>query len=619
MRAKIGLAFGTLALLLLLIAGYVVSHMVSQRIEADISAAMLRAARLVAFSFDREIAERQRDLQALAALLGEQQALAPSTDSAGHSRLLQDFSKRYGLQHMVLTDSNGRVRISTDPQIQGRDVSAQGWFAKGLAGSYVHEVYVSNAAPYLDMAEPVRSAGGVTAGVLATQLREPWVDSLRERLQLVAPPDQYGQLEVFVTTSDGRLMTSHNSRGAAPDATQGPAAGSCNLGAAGGSMSYLSCAVQSGGYKDFAGLGWKVTIRLPESVAFSSAENLEGRIVWIGILAALFFGAVGWLVADRISEPITAMAKAADRIASGERELELPLAGKDETAQLARSLSSLLAKLRQDEAALLRTNQLLEARVAERTLELEKAVTNLQDANTDLDRFASMVSHDLLAPVRAMRAFSELLIMDFAETLPPEAQRLLKRIDQAGLDMSNLVNALHALSKLGQKPLQKELADMTAIAQQTVQANLPAWSGKSIRIDPLPHALCDPSMVRIVFDNLIGNAVKYSQREADPQIVVSSETGNGMHTYWVTDNGAGFDPQYAHRLFQIFQRLHSARDYPGTGVGLAIVAKIVARHGGRVWAESEPGEGATFYFSLPVLPTDAAVAAAEPAAIPPSA
>ncbi len=602
MRAKIGLAFGTLALVLLLIAGYVVSHMVSQRIETDISAAMLRAARLVSFTFDREIAERQRDLQALAALLGEQKALESSTHGANHQKLLQDFNTRYGLQHLALVDRSGKIRIATNTQMLGRDVSDQAWFKNGLAAPHVSDLHNASAARYLDIAVPVPSATGSTYGVLVAQLWEPWVDSLRERLQLVAPPDQQTQLEVFVTASDGRLMTSHNSRGTPPNAAKGPAPGSCSRGASDGGTPYLTCAVLGSGYKDFAGLGWKVTIRLPESVAFSAAESLEGRIAWIGILAAVFFGAVGWLFADRISEPITAMAKAADRIASGERELDLPLAGKDETAQLARSLSSLLAKLRQDEAALVRTNQMLEARVAERTLELEKAVANLQDANTDLDRFASMVSHDLLAPVRAMRAFSELLIMDFAETLPPEAQRLLKRIDQAGLDMSNLVNALHALSKLGQKPLQKELADMTAIAQQTVQANLPAWNNKSITIQPLPSALCDPGMVRIVFDNLIGNAVKYSQREAATEIVVGSETSGDMHTYWVTDNGAGFDPQYAHRLFQIFQRLHSAKDYPGTGVGLAIVAKIVSRHGGRVWAESAPGEGATFYFSLPAGP-----------------
>lgn len=607
MRAKIGLTFGALALVLLTMASYAVSNMVSQRIEADISAAMLRAAHLVSFTFDREIEERQRDLQALATLFGTQQAADDTSPPADPMHaLLKEYSTRYGMQHIAFVDREGRVRVASDTRLDGRDMSAEPWFRAALIGPHASDLQTpaagNPASRYLDLAVPVFDAAGGVAGVLMAQLWEPWVDSLRDRLGMLAPPDQQHQLEVFVTASDGRLMTAHNARGAAPAAARTLASGTCAHGSedGGGATSYLTCAVVSAGYKAFKGLGWRVTIRLPEHVAFAAADKLERQIAWTGLIATVFFGLVGWLLADRISQPIVAMARAADRIASGERELELPLAGRDETAQLARSLSSLLSRLRQDEAALVRTNQALEARVVERTLRLEKAVADLQDANTDLDRFASMVSHDLLAPVRAMRTFSELLQMDFADSLPAEAQRLLKRIDQAGLDMNNLVHALHALSKLGQKPLQVAQADMAAIAEQTVQSNLPAWNEKTIHIGPMPPSRCDASMMRIVFENLIGNAVKYSQRQPEPQIVVGGENNGDSLVYWVADNGAGFDPQYAHRLFQIFQRLHSARDYPGTGVGLATVAKIVSRHGGRVWAEGTPGEGATFYFSLPI-------------------
>lgn len=607
MRAKIGLTFGALALVLLTMASYAVSNMVSQRIEADISAAMLRAAHLVSFTFDREIEERQRDLQALATLFGTQQAADDTSPPADPMHaLLKEYSTRYGMQHIAFVDREGRVRVASDTRLDGRDMSAEPWFRAALIGPHASDLQTpaagNPASRYLDLVVPVFDAAGGVAGVLMAQLWEPWVDSLRDRLGMLAPPDQQHQLEVFVTASDGRLMTAHNARGAAPAAARTLASGTCAHGSedGGGATSYLTCAVVSAGYKAFKGLGWRVTIRLPEHVAFAAADKLERQIAWTGLIATVFFGLVGWLLADRISQPIVAMARAADRIASGERELELPLAGRDETAQLARSLSSLLSRLRQDEAALVRTNQALEARVVERTLRLEKAVADLQDANTDLDRFASMVSHDLLAPVRAMRTFSELLQMDFADSLPAEAQRLLKRIDQAGLDMNNLVHALHALSKLGQKPLQVAQADMAAIAEQTVQSNLPAWNEKTIHIGPMPPSRCDASMMRIVFENLIGNAVKYSQRQPEPQIVVGGENNGDSLVYWVADNGAGFDPQYAHRLFQIFQRLHSARDYPGTGVGLATVAKIVSRHGGRVWAEGTPGEGATFYFSLPI-------------------
>lgn len=597
MRAKIGLAFGTLTLLLLLAAGLAISHLVSQRLETDTRAALLRAAHLVSVGLDREIQERRRDLMALAQLLDTQQALGPDAPHAdSHRQMLKAFADRYGLQAVMLADSQGQVRLASEATLENQDLAKAPWFAQDRRAPLVSDASAALAQGlrHVDIVVPV-GAGGV----LVAQLAEPWVDTLRNRLRLLASPDQSSRLEVFVSTRDGRVLATHNGPATVPARSLAIAADSCARDASDSAMPYLSCAVVSEGHKDYLGLGWRVTMRLPEDVAFATAANLEYRIAWIGLLASVLFGVAGWLLADRISKPITAMAQAADRIASGERALALPQTGKDEVGQLARSLSSLLATLRQEEATLVRTNQALEARVAERTLKLEQAVSDLQDANTDLDRFTSMVTHDLLAPVRAMRTFSELLQMDFAEQMPAEAQRLLKRIDQAGLDMSNLVNALHALSKLGQKPLQVVAADMTAIAQQTVEANMPAWQGKRFDIATLPPSRCDPSMMRIVFDNLIGNAVKYSHRQAAPEISVGGEVNGDQHVYWVSDNGTGFDPQYAHRLFQIFQRLHSARDYPGTGVGLATVAKIISRHGGRVWADSSPGEGATFYFSLP--------------------
>lgn len=597
MRAKIGLAFGSLTLLLLLVAGLAVSQLVSQRLETDTRAGLLRAARLVSFTFDREIQERQRDLLAQATLLDAQQALGPDNPQAdNHRQLLKAFAGRYGLQSVVLADNQGRVRLASDASLENQDISQAPWFAKDLKAPLVSDASATlgPGQRHVDIVVPVG-----TEGLLVAQLAEPWVDTLRNRLRLLASPDQSSRLEVFISTRDGRPLTFHNTTATVPAQALAMAPGTCARDEGDNGQPYLACAAVGDGYKDYPGLGWRVTMRLPESVAFASAESLESRIAWIGLLASVLFGIAGWLLADRISKPITAMAQAADRIASGERTLALPQDGKDEIARLARSLSSLLATLRQEERALVATNQALEARVAERTLKLERAVSDLQDANTDLDRFTSMVTHDLLAPVRAMRTFSELLQMDFAAQMPPEAQRLLKRIDQAGLDMSNLVNALHALSKLGQKPLQVVTADMTAIARQTVEANMPAWQGKAFTVNDLPPSRCDPSMMRIVFDNLIGNAVKYSQRQEAPQISVGGEVNGDQHVYWVADNGAGFDPQYAHRLFQIFQRLHSARDYPGTGVGLATVAKIVGRHGGRVWADSSPGEGAIFYFSLP--------------------
>jgi len=242
------------------------------------------------------------------------------------------------------------------------------------------------------------------------------------------------------------------------------------------------------------------------------------------------------------------------------------------------------------------------AGLARHVEELERLVDErtraLQDANRELESFAYSVSHDLRAPLRHIEGFSRMLEQDHADALDQDGRRLLATVRKAAERMSRLLDDLLAFSRYGRAAMSPSEIDMTALAR-TVADELARGTPCTIAIDTLPPARADPGLVRQVWSNLIGNAIKYSAKRPDPRVEVTGRVEGDRAVYCVKDNGAGFDPRYADKLFNVFQRLHGEDEFPGTGVGLAIVRRIVARHGGRAWAEGRPGEGATFCFSLP--------------------
>ena len=238
-------------------------------------------------------------------------------------------------------------------------------------------------------------------------------------------------------------------------------------------------------------------------------------------------------------------------------------------------------------------NAKLEKRVIERTAELEAA-------NQELESFSYSVSHDLRAPLRAVIGFSRILEEEYGEQLGPEGQQHLERMRTSAHRMGQLIDNLLTFSRLGRQPVRKQTIVPTELARQVV-ADLGPISGDrqlEIKIAPLPPCQADPALLRQVFDNLIGNALKYSSKREAARIEVGwLEEGEDI-VYFVRDNGAGFDMRYASKLFGVFQRLHREDEFEGTGVGLAIVQRILHRHGGRIWAEGQVGQGATFYFTV---------------------
>ena len=238
-----------------------------------------------------------------------------------------------------------------------------------------------------------------------------------------------------------------------------------------------------------------------------------------------------------------------------------------------------------------RLNAELEQRVLERTAELESA-------NRELEAFSYSVSHDLRAPLRAVHGYAQMLDEDHGAKLDDEGRRLLGVVRASAQQMGRLIDDLLKFSQVGRRSLSRSRVDMRALAGEVIAEIAPDFPRSSLELGALPEAQGDRALLRHVWVNLIGNALKYSARSAEPRVEVSGRVDGAECLYTVRDNGAGFDMRYYDKLFNVFQRLHREDEFEGTGVGLAIVQRVVARHGGRVWAEGAVGEGARFTFVL---------------------
>jgi len=253
-----------------------------------------------------------------------------------------------------------------------------------------------------------------------------------------------------------------------------------------------------------------------------------------------------------------------------------------------------ISERKKAEEELGKLNEHLEERVKSRTRQFEIA-------NRELESFSYSVSHDLRAPLRAISGFSKILQEDHSPVLDTEGNRLLARIITNAETMGQLIDDLLTFSRTGRKELTTNAINMQALAESCVNELASAKGNNicAIEIQNLAECTGDISLIKQVWLNLIANAIKYSSKNTAPAILIGSQEGTDRQVYFIQDNGVGFDMQYAHKLFGVFQRLHSNEEFEGTGVGLALVKLIVNKHHGEVWADAQLGKGATFYFSLP--------------------
>jgi signal transduction histidine kinase len=339
---------------------------------------------------------------------------------------------------------------------------------------------------------------------------------------------------------------------------------------------------------------WLLAASFPYASVVHPATRFLGTAIAAVILLSGAGAVVGWVVCRRITRPLGQVTNAALAIAASQVVPHVTTSREDEVGRLAQSFNAMADEVTQ-------SRQRLEALVVDLDARVLARTTALQQANQELEAFSYSVSHDLRAPLRAIDGFSRILMEDHGAELSPDARRSLDVIVNRTRHMGQLIDDLLTFSRLGRHSLTRGPVDMTAIATASLDEARRTNGARLAEtiVHALPAADGERGLIRQVFENLVQNAFKFSRTRTPAIVEIGHEAHDGVAVYYVRDNGVGFDMAYADKLFGVFQRLHRAEDFEGTGVGLAIVDRIIRRHGGRVWADGAVDRGATFYFTLP--------------------
>lgn len=342
--------------------------------------------------------------------------------------------------------------------------------------------------------------------------------------------------------------------------------------------------------------GWKVLVGIPSSTVYTEANigALRHLIFFILICLTGVLSSI-WL-SRQLGARIEAIVNGLNKVAAGNYSCHLPSTGDDEIARASDAFNRMTAEHGRHLQEIKALTESLERKVLIRTSEL-------LNSKNELEAFSYAVSHDLHAPVRHILAFSQILLEEHSGELTPECMGHLQRINRAGENMKEMITHLLDLSRLNRQEISRIQVNISALSRTIVADFAEAETERSVETviaDDLTTD-ADPALLRIVLQNLIGNAWKFTQKCPAPKIEIGEAVIDNIHCFFVKDNGCGFDMTYSEKLFAPFQRLHSADEFEGTGIGLATAMRIVQRHGGKLWAESAPGEGAIFYFTITSL------------------
>jgi len=299
-----------------------------------------------------------------------------------------------------------------------------------------------------------------------------------------------------------------------------------------------------------------------------------------------------------ISRPILALAETAKAISDRhDYSVRATKSDDDELGLLTDAFNHMLIQIQEQNSEITSFNQNLEQKVIERTREIEIA-------NKELEAFSYSVSHDLRAPLRSIHGYMNIFHEEYSDKFDDEARRLINIIVKNAKKMGQLIDDLLAFSRLGRKELAKQTISMKDMVRHVWEEQEQLAGDRHIELvlKEIPEAYVDRATIRQLWVNLVSNAMKYTRHKEKAIVEIGSEEKEDKLTYYIKDNGAGFDMRYYDKLFGVFQRLHTDKEFEGTGVGLAIVQRIISRHGGVIWAEARPNEGATFFFSLSKSP-----------------
>lgn len=344
-------------------------------------------------------------------------------------------------------------------------------------------------------------------------------------------------------------------------------------------------------------------IRVDQAEAFGPINALRNDVAVFGALVMVAAAIVGIWFANSINRPVLALQKGVVAFRNGDLHVRLPNSSRDELGGLSRAFNAMADQLEVNFESLAYHNAQLEQEVALRQVaedNLGKQAEELARSNEELEQFAHIASHDLQEPLRMVTSYIQLLARRYQGKLDSDGNEFIGYAVDGAKRMQTQINDLLAYSRVTTQgnPLEEtDCEDVFNYAVRLVTAAIEESGGAIIR-DHLPAVAADASQLVSVFQNLIGNGIKY-RNSLSPRIHVSAAEQEDEWLFSVKDNGIGIEAEFAERIFVIFQRLHSQVEYPGTGVGLAICKKVIERHGGSIWVESEPQNGSTFFFTLP--------------------
>jgi signal transduction histidine kinase len=504
------------------------------------------------------------------------------------------------IQEIWVMNAQGLIVAATSSERIGLDLSSDTGFLAGRHGPYLSELRPHQRQLLCHLSAPVLDRHGQLRGVVQVVI-------LTTRLmELILEPTGLGSTgEALVGRRDGadRVRYLVPSRQTKAD-TVAAAAVPSMIKAIEGQSNFEVTQYDSQdvliAYEPVPfqrGVQWGLVVKITADEAYTPLKNLRRVVVPLGWLLLIPAIVSAYWLANRYARPVMHLAESAGILADGQLNHRVPVKGHDEIATLSRAFNRMAAQLEASYDA-------LERRVAERTNELSRANRALERSNRELEQFAYVASHDLQEPLRAVSGFARLLNDQSGNQLSPQATEYLQFIIESANRMKLLIDHLLEYSRVRSLGAPPERIDSRQAFQHAVD-NLRSAIQQSqavVTSEGLGEVLADSSQLTQVFQNLIGNAIKFCDQKP-PRVHVRADYGDEEVTIAVSDNGIGIDPRDSSRIFTIFRRLHADDKYAGTGIGLAICQQIVQRHGGRIWVESEPGKGSTFFFTLR-LPND---------------
>ncbi|MFP4088453.1 MAG: ATP-binding protein [Desulfobacteraceae bacterium] len=539
--------------------------------------------------FHRWINDNKRSLQELAqcplvkeyaGILATHDASAPEYFSAKQDLLVHHLKARlqYGgfTELFVICSGHGIILASTSGRQEGKYRDNRRYFIEGKSHTYVQSVYYSATLEQSTMVigTPIKNETGNLIAVLVGRLNLTELSDIMEQgRSLRSTEDTYlvNTANFFIT--EPRFGRNFALRKVAH--TKGVDACLSGKDGVGFYEDYRGVPV-IGAYKWLADYDLALITEMDQSEAYVPVNRLAWQIGGITLAVILLIGGLGLFLSHTITQPIYQLVAGTQEIGRGNLDFQVGTAAKDEIGTLSRAFDQMAEKLKCN-------------------------ILQLEVSNKELEAFAYSVSHDLRAPLRAIDGYVNILKEDYQDRLDNEGRRVMGVVQREAERMGELIDGLLTYSRLSRVEMSVSRIDMTTLARSVYHELTTPEDRERIDFqeDPLPPAMGDPTLIRQIWVNLIANAVKFSANRGRAIIKISGEVKKDELMYAIEDNGAGFDMQYADKLFHVFQRLHSAREFDGTGIGLASVQQAIHRHGGRIWAQGEPDRGATFYFTLP--------------------